>query len=193
MGYEKITEELEKYVDTQLTEKRRRHTLGVRDTAVMLAKRYHADIEKACVASLAHDMYRGLRGDDLRLTVRELGLPSRYEDDPNLAHGKIAAIRLREDFGVTDEDILNAVSYHTTGRRGMSLLEKVVYLADCIEPNRDYPGVDKIRQAAEEGLDLACLTAMRGTIRHVADQGSYLDKDTLEAADFLEKQIKETK
>ena len=193
MEYKEIISELEQYVSTELTEKRRKHTLGVRDTALALSKRYNADSEKACVAALAHDMYRGLRGDELRQTVRELGLDPKYEDDPNLAHGKIAAIMLRRAFGVEDEDILNAVSFHTTGRPDMSVLEKVVYLADCIEPNRDYPGVENIRKASEKGLDEACLTAMKGTIKHVTDQGAYLDPDTLEAADFLEKLLKETK
>ena len=193
MGYEKIIKELEQYVETRLSDKRRRHTFGVRDTAVELSDKYSADKEKACVAALAHDMYRGLRGEDLKVTVRELGLDPRYEEDPNLAHGKIAAIKLEEDYGITDPDILNAIAYHTTGRKGMSLLEKVIYLADCIEPNREYPGVENIRKAAETSLDLGCLTAMRGTIRHVRDQGAYLDEDTLEAADFLEKQLKETK
>ena len=193
MGYEKIIKELESYVETELTEKRRRHTLGVRDTAVELCKNFFADPEKAEVAALAHDMYRGLRGEDLKRTVRELGLDPRYEEDPNLAHGKIAALKLKSDHGVTDPDILNAVSFHTTGRAGMSTLEKVVYLADCIEPNRDYPGVDEIRRAVDIGLDEACLTAMRGTIRHVKEQGAYLDEDTSKAADFLEKHLKETK
>ncbi len=185
MDYRIIKRELEEHVVNDLTEKRKRHTLGVRDTALSLAEKYHADKEKAEIAALAHDLYRGLRGEALNETVKALGLSDKYLDDPNLAHGKIAAIRLEKDFGVTDPDILNAVSYHTTGRRGMSLLEKVVYLADCIEPNRDYPGVETLRLEAQNSLDGACLKAMEGTIRHVTEQGAYLDEDTLEAANFL--------
>ena len=193
MGYEEIRDALEEYVLNKLYERRRIHTLGVRDTALKLTEKYGGDPLKAEIAALSHDMFRGLRGEELKETVRSLGLDPRYEDDPNLAHGKIAALRLGSDYGVTDEDILNAVSYHTTGRRGMSLLEKIIYLADCIEPNRDYPGVDDIRRDAEVSLDKACLRAMEGTIRHVRDQGAYLDKDTLEAADFLKEQLKEIK
>ncbi len=185
MDYGAIKKELEDYVLNELYEKRRAHTLGVRDTALELAEKYGADKDKAEIAALAHDMYRGLRGDELNRTVRELGLPDKYLDDPNLAHGKIAAIMLRDKYGVEDSDILNAVSFHTTGRRNMTTLEKVIFLADAIEPGRNYPGVEDIRKEAEKGLDEGCLCSMLGTIRHVQDQGAYLDKDTIEAAEFL--------
>lgn len=180
-----ILERLNRAVMTELSDKRRVHTLGVRDTALTLAERYGADPVKAEIAALAHDLFRGLRGEELNRTVRELGLDDKYLDNPNLAHGKIAAIMLRRDYGVQDEDILNAVSYHTTGRRNMSTLEKIIFLADAIEPGRTYPGVEAIREAAGKGLDEGCLASMLGTIRHVTDQGAYLDEDTIEAAEFL--------
>ena len=85
---------------TELSDKRRVHTLGVRDTALALADRYGADPEKAEIAALAHDLYRGLRGEELNKTVKELGLPDKYLDNPNLAHGKIAAIMLEKKYGV---------------------------------------------------------------------------------------------
>ncbi len=170
---------------TELSDKRRVHTLGVRDTALALADRYGADPGKAEIAALAHDLYRGLRGEELNKTVKELGLPDKYLDNPNLAHGKIAAIMLEKKYGVEDREILNAVSYHTTGRAGMSTLEKVVFLADAIEPGRNYPGVEEVREAAEKGLDEGCLRSMLGTIEHVQDQGAYLDEDTTEAAEYL--------
>lgn len=172
-------------VMTELSDKRRIHTLGVRDTALALCDRYGADPKKAEIAALAHDLYRGLRGEELNKTVKELGLDDKYLDNPNLAHGKIAAIMLEKKYGVSDRDILNAVSYHTTGRRGMSTLEKIVFLADAIEPGRTYPGVEEVREAAETGLDDGCLRSMLGTIRYVQDQGAYLDEDTIEAAEFL--------
>ena len=185
MGYEEVRDALEFFVMNELYDRRRVHTLGVRDTALEFCKKYGADPLKAEIAALAHDMYRGLRGEDLKKTVIELGLPERYQEDPNLAHGKIAAIKLKEDYGVDDEDILNAVSYHTTGRAGMSTLEKIIFLADAIEPGRTYPGVENVRKEAEKGLDEGCLASMLGTIEHVRDQGAFLDSDTIEAADFL--------
>ena len=170
---------------TELSDKRRVHTLGVRDTALALADRYGTDPEKAEIAALAHDLYRGLRGEELNKTVKELGLPDKYLDNPNLAHGKIAAIMLEKKYGVEDRDILNAVSFHTTGRKNMSTLEKIIFLADAIEPGRNYPGVEEVREAAEKGLDEGCLRSMTGTIKHVQDQGAYLDEDTTEAAEYL--------
>ena len=193
MEYEKIRDALEEFVLNELYEKRRAHTLGVRDTALKLCEKYGADPLKAEIAALGHDMFRGLRGEALNEEIKRLGLPDKYLNDPNLAHSKIAAVRLKEDYGVTDEDILNAVSYHTTGRRDMSLLEKVIYLADGIEPNRTYPGVDRIRQEAETSLDGACLMAMQGTIEYVTSQGTHLDEDTKEAADHLLQESKENK
>jgi len=185
MEFGPLLERLYSSVMTELSDKRRIHTLGVKDTAIALAKKYGADPLKAEIAALSHDLYRGLKGEDLNKTVRDLGLDEKYLDNPNLAHSKIAAIMLKDKYGVCDRDILDAVSYHTTGRKNMSKLEKIIFLADAIEPGRDYPGVEDIRKAAEKGLDEGCLCSMLGTIRHVQEQGAYLDKDTIEAAEFL--------
>ena len=185
MEYEKIRDELLTRVNEDLTEKRRIHTLAVRDLAVKMAEIYGADPLKAEIAALGHDLYRGLRGEELNNTVRELGLDEKYLDDPNLAHSKIAAVKLRTDFGVTDQEILDAVSYHTTGRRGMGLLEKIIFLADATEPNRSHPGVEEVREAALRNLDEGCLRSMEGTIAYVRNQGAYLDENTLEAQNFL--------
>lgn len=193
MGYEEIRDDLYRRVTSELYEKRRVHTLGVRDQALILASKYGADPLKAEIASLAHDLYRGLRGEELNKTVKELGLDDKYLDNPNLAHSKIAAIMLKRDYGLSDPDILNAVSYHTTGRAGMSTLEKIIFLSDAIEPGRDYPGVEEVRKASEIGLDEGCLKSMLGTISHVRDQGAYLDEDTKNAADYLNKHLKENR
>ena len=113
MEFGPLLERLYSSVMTELSDKRRIHTLGVKDTAIALAKKYGADPLKAEVAALAHDLYRGLRGEDLNKTVRDLGLDKKYLDDPNLAHSKIASIMLREKYGVEDSDILNAYSLLT--------------------------------------------------------------------------------
>ncbi|MPN28243.1 hypothetical protein SDC9_175684 [bioreactor metagenome] len=84
-----------------------------------------------------------------------------------------------------DNDILNAVSYHTTGRSNMSQLEKIIYLADAIEPNREYPGVDELRKAAFVNLDEACILSLSRTIDYVKSQNLFLDEDTIEARDYL--------
>ncbi len=183
------TDSIREYIDKNFSEKRKIHTEGVRTTAIALAKKYGADPEKAEAAALFHDMYRGVSVDVLNYYVKHLGLSEKYMNNCNLAHGKIAAIIMERDFDITDRDILNAVSYHTTGRPAMSLLEKVIYIADAIEPNRNYPGVDEIRKAAEEDLDKACLLSLNRTIDYVSGQGIFLDTDTIAARDDLKEAI----
>lgn len=177
------------YLDAHMSEKRRKHTEGVRDTAMELARRYGADEAKAEIAALCHDIYRGVPVEELDRMVKELGLDkARYLGNANLSHGKLAEQMLPELFGIEDRDILNAVSYHTTGRAGMSVLEKVVFLADAIEPNRDYPGVEELRRVTEDSLDLGCYRSLTGTIRHLEEQGmgpADIDPDTLKAADYF--------
>ena len=185
------TSEIRHYIENNFSEKRKVHTEGVRQTAVKLAEKYGADPKKAEIAALFHDMYRGVAEKTLNYYVKYLGLDDKYIDNANLAHGKIAAIIMERDFEITDPDIINAVSYHTTGRAGMSTLEKVVYLADAIEPNRFYPGVDELRKAAYEDLDKACLMSLKNTARYVQSAGNYLDENTIFAKKYLEKVIKE--
>ncbi len=180
---------IDDYIMEKLTEKRRIHTYAVADTAVHLAKLYGADLKKARMAALYHDTFKWLKGEALDETVKALGLKDVYLGNPNLAHGKIAAAKLPELFGENDPDIINAVSYHTTGRAGMSKLEKIVYLADAIEPSRRYPNVEKIRKMAEKDLDKAVLMCMQYTYDYVTSHGKYLDKDTLEAIKYMKYSI----
>jgi len=102
--------------------------------AVKLAEKYGEDPSKAETAALFHDMYRGVSVDVLNYYVKHLGLDEKYINNANLAHGKIAAIIMERDYHITDPDIIHAVSFHTTGRAGMSKLEKIIYIADAIEP-----------------------------------------------------------
>ena len=100
---------------------------------------------------------------------------------------------MERDFGIKDRDVIDAVSYHTTGRPYMSQLEKVVFIADAIEPNRDYPGVEELRKLAYEDLDKACLLSLTRTAEYVLQQGNYLDEDTLRAKEYFEELLKEKK
>lgn len=188
---------LEARIETEMSPKRRRHTYGVRDTALELLTRYGDPTrrareggwtmaEQAEIAALCHDLYRGVPAETLNGLVRRMGLDeARYIDQVNLAHGKVAARAMEEIYGIRDREVLDAVSYHTTGRAGMSLLEKIIYLADGIEPSRDYPGVDLLRRTAKEDLDAACLAALRGSAAHVREEGGRLDPDTPEAIEYL--------
>lgn len=179
-----IKKKINNYIKSNLSDKRKIHTEGVRVTAMKLAEKYGEDATKAEIAALAHDMYRGMPVDELNDYVNQLGLDNKYLNNPNLAHGKIAAAIIQRDYGINDEDIVNAVSFHTTGRAGMSKLEKIIYLADAIEPNRDYPSVDLLRDAAWESLDKALMISLERTIEYVRKQGNFLDEDTLKARDY---------
>lgn len=179
------TDSINSYIEKNFSEKRKVHTEGVRKTAMTLAEKYGADVKKAELAALFHDMYRGVSEEVLNYYIRHLDLDKKYLNNCNLAHSKIAAIIMKRDYGIEDEDIINAVSYHTTGRPGMSLLEKIIYIADAIEPNRNYPGVDVLRETAKRDLDQACLLSLDRTIEYVQSQGIYLDQDTLLARDYF--------
>ncbi len=183
--------EIKEYIERNFSEKRKVHTEGVRTSAISLARRYGADEKKAEIAALFHDMYRGVPEKTMNYYVKNLGLDDKYIDNCNLAHGKVAAIIMQRDFEIEDPDIINAVSYHTTGRAGMSLLEEVIYLADAIEPNRAYPGVDELRKIAQTDLERACLRSLTNTIDFVTSSGNYLDEETILAKEYLERKINE--
>ena len=184
------------YIEKNFSEKRKIHTEGVRQTAMKLAEKFGEGspelVEKAELAALYHDMYRGVPVDVLNYYVKHLDLDEkRYKDNANLAHGKIAAIVIQRDFDEKDQDIINAVSYHTTGRPEMSLLEKIIYIADAVEPNRSYPGVQSLRQILEYDLDKAVLQSLTNTINYVRSEKKFLDEDTVLAKEYFEKLIKE--
>ena len=184
------TDYISKYIEENFSEKRRKHTYGVRDTAVRLAEKYGADPEKARVCSLYHDMFRRASDEHIEECIEKYGLDPKYRHDPDLAHSKIAAIYMKNEMGIDDQDMLNAVSYHTTGRAGMSTLEKVIYLADAIEPNRDYPSVGMLRDLAEKDLDEACLAVLERSEAYIRSKGRDMDPESIEARDYLREELK---
>ena len=169
---------IERHLKSSLSEKRLVHTHSVAEEAVKLALRYGEDPEKARTAALFHDMLRSASTQTLNMYVRQFGLPKKLMDNPNLSHGKVAAVVMKRDYGIDDEDILNAVSYHTTGRAGMSRLEKIIFLADAIEPGRSYPTVEETRALAYVDLDRACISSLQRTVEYIRGKGEYLDPDT---------------
>ena len=188
-------EEILKFLTQALSPKRLAHSLGVEETAEALALRYGADPEKAALAGLVHDCAKDLSENDL--CWRGLLLHRRYEEwvekNPALLHGPVGAIIARDDLGIEDEDVLLAVAWHTTGRAEMNTLEKIIYLADMIEPGRTFPGVEKLRAVAEEDLDEACLKALETVKLFVTGRGLYLAGESTEAAAAIRQQIEERK
>jgi len=160
-------EELKKELKKQVTEHRYIHSLGVADTGKKLAEQYGADQEKAEIAGILHDFAKYWSKEELALMIKE---NQELSDDlldynSELWHGPVASIVVQQKFAVMDEDIIMAIRFHTSGRENMSLLEKVVCLADYIEPSRQFPGVDEIRELAKTNLDDALIAAIDGTIQ----------------------------
>lgn len=151
-------------------DKRLAHTLGVRDTAVALAQAHGASMQAASVAAMLHDLAKPLPLERMQALAREYALPLPEEilADGNLLHGPLAAAIAEKELGVTDEGVLSAIACHTTGRVGMTVLDKVLFLADAIEPGRaDYPGLNEMRRLAETDLTAAVLLSMRRTKEYV--------------------------
>lgn len=182
---EALITRLNEFLKENLKDHRLEHTYKVADEAVKLAEKYGVDKDTAYMAGLFHDMYRNLPNNAMNMYIRHLNIPERYCDNSNLAHSKIAAAVMKNNYNIEDEELLNAVSYHTTGRADMSLLEKIVFIADAIEPGRKYPGVDKIREAAYEDIDRACMISLEGTIKFLTSKEAYIDPDTIKALEYL--------
>ena len=187
--YERLKAKILEYIRMNLKESRLQHTYRVAETAVAMARREGADVRKAEIAALLHDCARNLPPEKLNSLVEELGLPDRYRDNVNLSHSKVGAAFAGRLFNIDDREILDAISYHTTGRCRMTTLEKIVFLADAIEPGRDYPGVEAIRDAAEESLDRGCLKSLEGTIEFLKATDKFIDNDTIEAFNDIKEKI----
>jgi predicted HD superfamily hydrolase involved in NAD metabolism len=173
-------------VRAQMHEKRYQHTLGVAESARRLAERYGADPDKAELAGLVHDYCKCWPVERMRQILIRHDYPKELlQGEKELWHAFAGAIVIQTELGITDAEVLQAVRYHTTGRAGMSLLEKVVCVADYIEPNRNFPGVEQIRTLALQNLEEALATALGGTIRFLIEQRKTVYPLTLEAYNDL--------
>ena len=150
-----------------------------------LAERHGGDADKAELAALYHDSMREAEREVLDRMMIQSGMPDYYLGNRNLSHGRAAAVMMERDYDITDPDLLDPVAYHTTGRPGMSLAEKILYVADYMEPNRDFPGVERLRAAVDRDLDLAVLLGLEMTVEMLRHQGRRVARDSLEAIESL--------
>jgi predicted HD superfamily hydrolase involved in NAD metabolism len=180
-------EEIKAYVKDRLSEKRFNHVLGVCDTAVKMAECYGGSKKDANLAALLHDIAKKMSDEELIKLVSSKGykLNSVEKNSPQLLHALAGAIIGRDEIGIDNEDVLNSVRYHTTGRENMSLLEKIIYISDYIEPSRNFPGVDELRKLSFENIDKALLLALENSIKYVIKKGELLHIDTIKARNFL--------
>ena len=179
-------EELEQVAVSLHAPKRVKHVLGCRDTAAKLAKIWGVDPETAARAGLLHDITKALDGP-LQLTLcDDYGtilddFSAKYPKTLHALTGSLVAERI---FGESPE-IVSAIRSHTTGKADMTTLEKIIYVADYMEPNRDFPGVDKLRHLAETDLNAALKCGLEQTLDHLKKQGSRVSPETRAALDWL--------
>lgn len=169
-----------------LLEKRFIHSLGVMECAKRLAQLYGADIEKAAVAGLLHDCAKNYSKDDMFALCEKYGieLDEVMKKSSGLIHGLLGAEVAKREYGIDDEDIYDAIYYHTVGKPDMSLLTQIIYIADGIEVNRHYDGVDRIRSLAEEDLDKALILQIDYTIKSVISKGGLLHTNTIDTRNW---------
>ena len=186
-GYRDLPmEKLEQVVIRLLKKNRINHVFGCRDTAVALAKRWGADETDAARAGILHDITKALDGP-LQLTLcAEYGtilsdFSRRY---PKTLHALTGALVAERVFG-ENEAVVTAIRHHTTGRANMGLLEKIIYVADYMEPNRSFPGVEKLRQLAFSDIDGALKLGLEMTLEHLARQGSEVSPESRAALEWL--------
>ena len=184
-------EKLQQVVVSLLKPSRVAHVLGCRDTAVALARRYGAEETDAARAGLLHDITKALDGP-LQLTLcRGYGkiLDDFSRKYPKTLHALTGSLVAERIFG-ENEAVVSAIRWHTTGRANMSLLEKIVYVADYMEPNRDFPGVDRLRELAFTDLDAALKLGLEMTVVHVEGQGSAVSPESRQALAWLNAHMK---
>lgn len=188
MGVEmKRLNEIQEELRQKLSARRMQHTLGVADTAGQLALRYGFSMEKARLAGLLHDYARGRSPKELLGIAEAAGLISDPADrlSPDLLHGPVAARLIPFEFGIEDPEVLQAVAVHTLGAENMSRLDKIIYLADLIEPARDYPGVEYLRALAETDLDRAVFYGFNQTLAYCLQRNLFIHPQTVRARNYL--------
>ncbi|WP_335869291.1 bis(5'-nucleosyl)-tetraphosphatase (symmetrical) YqeK [Bacillus sp. 2205SS5-2] len=175
-------------VRRELTEKRYKHTLGVLETAVDLAKAFGEDEKQAELAAIFHDYAKFRPKEEMKAILLEQNFDDRLiQFNDELWHAPVGAFLVQQQVGVADEKVLAAIRFHTSGRANMSLLEKIIYVADYIEPGRNFPGVEEARRLAKVDIDQALLFAMKNTITFLISKGVQVFPETFEAYNDLVK------
>lgn len=179
--------EIRKKLNKKLSDARFEHSLSVSFMAMALAMRYGCSLEQAELAGILHDCAKRYPDREIVQLCERNGLQVTEDEQmaPMVLHAKYGAWMAQHKFGVQDETVLSAIRWHTTGKPGMSLLDKIIYLADYIEPRR-YKAADleQCRKLAFENLDQALLAVMDSTIRYLKVKGSYIDRMSLKAYEY---------
>ena len=194
-------DEMIKRLKGKLNDKRFVHSVGVEYTAATLAFVHGADVEKARIAGLLHDCAKCLPAEEKLRKAKKHGLPINRSEklNPDLLHGKLGAYYAKRKYDVKDEEILSAITYHTTGHPDMTLLEKIIFVADYIEPNRKMvKDMEEIRKEAYEDIDKCIIHSLKNTLDYLNSKQYVVDEITEQTYYFYVdkmhlKEIKHTK
>ncbi|QOV20727.1 bis(5'-nucleosyl)-tetraphosphatase (symmetrical) YqeK [Blautia liquoris] len=175
---------LKKHLKRRLDQKRFHHTIGVMYTAAALAMAHGMDFVQAETAGLLHDCAKCIP-DTKKIQICErknISITCCERDHPDLLHSKLGAYLSKTDYGITDQDILDAITWHTTGKPDMSELEKIIFIADYIEPSRDKaPNLTEIRQLAFSDLNECMYQILKDTVHYLKGKSGSMDETTVDA------------
>lgn len=183
--------DLKKELEHDLDSKRYEHTLGVAYTAACLAMRYGYDMEKAYITGLLHDCAKCMSNKDKIEYCEKHDIPITEveQDNPSLLHAKVGAEMSRRKFDIEDPEIYQAIFYHTTGHPNMSLLDKIIYISDYMEPHRDEaPNLDLVRKQVFVDIDQALLTILKDSVAYLDKSDKTVDPMTMETYLYYVKQ-----
>lgn len=180
-------DELKSLLKERLTEKRYLHSLAVADEAARLAEILKADVQKMYVAGLLHDICKNETVEQQLQLFSQFGimLTDIEKASPSVWHAYSGALYIKNVLGVDDEDIISSVRYHTTGKADMTLSEKIIYIADLTEVNRDYPDVDVVRALLKDDIDKAIIYVLKYTLKKLSADNKPIHPNTLDAYNFL--------
>ena len=186
--------EIRKSLKKKLDPYRFEHTMGVAYTCQALAMRYECDLQKAELAGLLHDCAKRFDNETMLLKCQKREIPMTDGElrDPSLLHAKLGAWYAREKYGIEDQEILTAIECHTTGKVHMTLLDKILYVADYIEPCRFKASeLPAMRKLAFMDLDLACLSIMESILKYLESTNCPIDATTIEACEDMRRVVAE--
>lgn len=180
-------DQIKEILKNTLKPERYTHTLNTADMAKKLAAYLHEDEDKAYLAGLVHDCAKNLSDEELLAHAHKyhIDIDAVTQQAPYLLHGAVGAFIAKERFGIDDEEILSAVTWHTTGKENMSMLDKIIFLADLTEISRTYEDVKAIREIQFEDFNRALIMAFDGVIAFVLRKGCLLHTDTINARNYL--------
>lgn len=185
---------ISKQLKKELDKNRYQHTLGVMYTASCLAMRYECDMRQAMLAGLLHDCAKCIPGEkQIQLCKKNhIHIRKVEEENPFLLHAKLGAFLAESDYGITDREVLHAIKVHTTGAPEMNLLDKIIFTADYIEPNREKaPNLQQIRTTAFERIDQAVFQILHDTIYYLNQKRGSIDYKTHDTYEYYKKLLKQ--